>query len=340
MEIAHEGGGDRLTMARVRIFVPTYRRHNLLRGALDSLRAQSFTDWVAEVHNDDPSDDFPGRLAQEMADPRITSITHPRNLGATAAFNLFFQSAAEDFTSILEDDNVWAPDFLACMLAAAEIHPDAAIFWANMRVRAENPDGTLVDTGRTLWPVPDQPGVRRLAWGQPAQIIGALHSNGAMLVRQPLRTPLAVPDVPFAFIEPCRERMFPHPLVLVERPLATFTLTRATARSDSRAEHLEMQTMLAATFLRHASADPLHMTRVWQWACAQNPPCTAPLLAAGLHVPQARVFWKRCPFPRLLRFLASLVLRPRCLFALLASRQRHAPWWTFLETHTQDRFRQ
>ena len=60
-------------MARLRIFLLTYRRPHLLRRALNSLLEQSMTDWVCELHNDAPDDDSPRTLLDELApkDPRI-----------------------------------------------------------------------------------------------------------------------------------------------------------------------------------------------------------------------------------------------------------------------------
>src|SRR6266404_5854354 len=71
----------------VRVFVPTCRREHLLRRALTSLRAQTFQNWVCEVHNDDPGDDAPGSIVAALAAPRITLSQHQRNLGGTESFN-------------------------------------------------------------------------------------------------------------------------------------------------------------------------------------------------------------------------------------------------------------
>lgn len=46
-------------MAICRVYLCTYRRNNLLSRALNSLLAQTFKDWVCELHNDDPEDSFP-----------------------------------------------------------------------------------------------------------------------------------------------------------------------------------------------------------------------------------------------------------------------------------------
>ena len=139
-------------MAEVRIYLPTYRRPAMLARALASLRAQTFRDWVCEVHNDLPGDPEPARLVAALQDARFQVVEHPRNLGGTATFNLFFRPPEEPFYSLHEDDNLWEPAFLATMLATAAAHPSAAVYWANMRVAEELADGSLRDTGRTLWP--------------------------------------------------------------------------------------------------------------------------------------------------------------------------------------------
>lgn len=48
-----------MTKAKVKVFVPTFRRPDMLARALSSLEAQTYRDWVAEVHNDDPYDNQP-----------------------------------------------------------------------------------------------------------------------------------------------------------------------------------------------------------------------------------------------------------------------------------------
>jgi len=54
-------------MATIRVFVPTHRRARMLERALASLRAQTFRDWVCEVHNDAPDDDAPhGHLQSHL----------------------------------------------------------------------------------------------------------------------------------------------------------------------------------------------------------------------------------------------------------------------------------
>lgn len=92
-------------MPTVRVYLLTYRRGHLLPRALTSLRAQTFVDWVCELHNDDPTDEFPSKLVAETADPRIHYVPHESNLGPNRTFNLVFQPCAETYVCLLEDDN-------------------------------------------------------------------------------------------------------------------------------------------------------------------------------------------------------------------------------------------
>ncbi len=304
----------------------------MLARALASLRAQTCTDWICEVHNDLPGDPEPARLVAALGDPRFTVIEHAANLGGTGTFNLFFQPPAEAFYSLHEDDNLWEPEFLATMVATAAAHPDVAIFWANMRVAEEMPDGSLRDTGRTLWPV--TAGVRRFEWGQPEQVCGALHSNGAALFRSRPGDDFRIPTVPFGVIEPFRERMFPHPILLVTQPLATFTLTRETARSQDAAEWAEMQAMLAATFFTNHGWTEAEIEAHWQRARAQTPPATTALLLATFADPARGALRRHARLRDWWIVLRGFVRRPGLFFRLRQSRSRHADWWRFLRDHT------
>jgi len=326
-------------MATVRIFLPTYRRPQLLPRALASLRAQTFTDWVGELHNDDPADPAPARLVAQLADPRITLVNHHRNLGGTATFNHFFRAVPEPYYSMLEDDNWWEPDFLATMLATAAAHPAGTVFWANMRLWEELADGTWRDTGRLVWP---EAGTtpRIMSWGQTAQIGGALHSQGAALIRSRPGDHFATPPVPIAVVEPFRERMLPHPLVLVPQVLANFSQTLASARSRDAAEWAETQAMLAATFFQHCPWSAGKIATAWNEARAQSPPATTNLILAAIADPACRRLLRHAGWRDWFIVLRGFIRRPGLYFRLRRSRKTHADWWRFLEEHTARRWRE
>jgi Glycosyl transferase family 2 len=325
-------------MAVVRIFLPTYRRGQLLERAAESLLKQSFADWVCELHNDDPGDPGPGRLVERLGDARISLRQHSRNLGATATFNLFFLPIHEAFSSILEDDNWWEPDFLATLLETAAAHPDVTVFWANMRIWQEEPNGTWRDTGRLVQPYREGNAPRRIAWGQTAQLGGALHSNGAALIRSRADQQFVIPPVPLAVIEMFRERIFPHPMVFVPRPLANFSLTLQTARSPDRAEWAAMQALLAAAFLKHAHYDDSQLAALWQEARAEKPPRSTTLLLASLITPSGRRLRRPARVGDWLLLLRGALRRPAVLWRALNVRRGHQNWWDFLDRSTAARF--
>ncbi len=322
----------------MRVFVPTYRRPGLLPRALASLQAQTFPDWICEVHNDDPADPFPAELVTRLADPRITLVNHARNLGGTATFNLFFRATTEPFYSLLEDDNWWEPDFLATLLATAAAHPTVTVFWANMRIWDEQLDGSFRDTGRTVRPVTGEES-RPIPWGGCEQILGAVHSNGAALFRSRPGDDFSIPPVPFAVVEMFRERLFPYPLVFVPRPLAHFSVTRQSERSRNPAEWAVLQTMLAATFLKHAGCPPEVLDEIWSAARAARPPDTAALLFASMLEPGCRGLRRHARVVDWWRLFRSSVRRPAVFLAVLRSRRRHRDWWDWLDRHTAACFR-
>jgi Glycosyl transferase family 2 len=326
------------TNAVIRVFVPTYRRRALLPRALASLRAQTFKDWICEVHNDDPADSFPIELVKRLSDSRIELHQHERNLGAVATFNQFYRPILEPFFAVLEDDNWWESEFLATMLHNLSAHPDITLAWCNQKVWEELPDGLWRDTGQLVNP-PEEFGARRVEFGNARQIMGALHGNGAALVRSRADNTYETPmDWPFAAIEPLRERMIPHPLLYVPQPLAIFAKTLRTARSDSRAEWAIVQTMLAATFMKYAQYSDEQLARVFADARAKQPPQSGPLIFAALIEPRCRKLLKHSKPSDWLLLLRGVIRRPFVLWQVLRSRQCHLNWWSLLEQNTVERF--
>ncbi len=310
-------------MAQIRVFLCTYRRPHLLRRALASLLAQTFTDWVCELHNDAPGDDTPRAVLIEVAgnDPRISYHAHDRNWGAVATFNHAYAGAPEPFFSILEDDNWWQPTLLARLHAALLTHPEAELAWANLRFWREEADGHWTDLHRTLWPEVAIP-VVPIATPQLIQFDGPLHSNGAMLARSSstqsgrLITPLGIP---FSAMENMRERSFRPPLLLIPEPLANFALTIATSRHADLSGWIRTQTLMAAEFIRQIDLSPSDVARLWQSRRDARPRATGLLFLAGLLAAQPR-FLVHATFRDCLLFVASQLKRPRVAYAAL-----HAP---------------
>ena len=325
-------------IARVRVFLPTYRRHDLLPRALASLRAQTVDTWVCELHNDDPGDTFPARLLQQTADPRIQLRTHERNLGAIESFNLFYRPPPEPYYALLEDDNWWEPGFLETMLDAMDRHPAATLGWCNQHVWLEQPDGSWRHSGWWVNPAEPEAAPRLVSWGDFRQALGALHANGAMLVRSRNGTSYPTPAIPCAGVEPFRERLIPHPLLYVPAPLAHFAVTRQSARAGDLAEWSAFQTVLLGSFVRQARLDATGYHALWLHYHSQTPAPTGAFLFAGMLWRECRPFLGLARLRDWIRFLAGVAAHPIRAWAALRVTVRHPDWLEILDRNTAARF--
>ncbi|WP_088889461.1 glycosyltransferase family 2 protein [Leptolyngbya ohadii] len=325
-------------MAICRVYLTTYRRHRTLRRAVESLLNQTVTDWVCELHNDDPTDHFPRQLAEEIGDPRIQVIDHAENLGATRSFNLIFQPVAEEFISLLEDDNWWEPHFLETMIGTMRQFPDVQVSWANMRHWQETAEGNWIDTEKTTWNFPPTAAPQPFFWGHPRQLFSALHSNGAMLVRSQSARRYTIPDrTPFEGAEAVRERTFHFPILLVPQVCANFAITRQSSRSKDGIVWAQIQTLLAASFLKHVPLIPAELQQIWQQARSKTPKSTATLFFTAIACPFCRRILQFATLSDWLFFLAYCLKHPIATWRISQSIATYPELWQFLDDQTAAR---
>ena len=320
-------------MARVRIFLLTCHRPQLLPRALGSLLRQTLTDWVCELHNDAPEDESPRRIMAAMAagDPRLHYRPHDRNWGPVASFNHAFAGGPESYASILEDDNWWEPDFLGRTLAALESRPSAALAWANLRVWREQPDGSWGDTGRNVWQC--APGSPPRNFDRPValQAVDALHSNGAMVYRVANSARALVPPAtPFDIIEPVRERLLSGGLVFVPDTLANFAMGQTSSRSADRAAWLQSQLLVTASFFRRARLPSAAAAALWQSRRRLRPRSTDGLLLAALCGAAPRSWLRHSRPADWLHFLPRAVRRAGAVRRGLRFKRDQAELWRAL----------
>ena len=101
------------------IIVPIYNAAPYLRQCLDSLLAQTVTDWEA-ILVDDTSGDESAEIAAEYVrkDARFTLLQQPHNQGQSAARNRGLAQAKGEYVAFLDSDDWWEKDYLAQHLAA------------------------------------------------------------------------------------------------------------------------------------------------------------------------------------------------------------------------------
>jgi len=113
---------------KIAIVIPSYNAQKYLALTLDSVLAQSFSDWELVII-DDGSQDSTCEIAAAYAarDQRIR-VTHQRNGGVAVARQQGFALTSPQAEAIifLDNDDLWDPEMLATVAAVLEEHPEAA----------------------------------------------------------------------------------------------------------------------------------------------------------------------------------------------------------------------
>ncbi len=98
---------------KVHVRVPTYKRPDALRRALQSLQDQTQPNWVCEVF-DDCADASTAEVVDSLEDPRIRYVQNPKSLKASANIDQCFSKRnpfRAEYFCVLEDDNQLLPRF-------------------------------------------------------------------------------------------------------------------------------------------------------------------------------------------------------------------------------------
>jgi len=111
----------------VSVLVTAYNREAYIAEAIESVLAQTMTDFEVIV-SDDQSIDGTVRIVQEFArrDPRVRLSVNPRNLGDYGNRRQAASLARGRFLKYHDSDDVMYPHCLAVMVEALEKEPDAA----------------------------------------------------------------------------------------------------------------------------------------------------------------------------------------------------------------------
>lgn len=93
----------------ISVVIPTYRRPEKLKRAIETVRNQTYRQWELVIVNDAPGYDINSLLPD---DDRISLVQHDRNKGAPAARNTGIQVSEYKYLAFLDDDDIWKPEKL------------------------------------------------------------------------------------------------------------------------------------------------------------------------------------------------------------------------------------
>jgi glycosyltransferase involved in cell wall biosynthesis len=114
--------------------MPAYNVSQYIREALDSVFAQTFSDFEVIVINDGSPDTLELEKALEPYRESIVYVKHS-NRGLAGARNTGLGIAKGEFVALLDPDDAWFPEYLSVQLETIEsdpsvdvVYPDAVIF--------------------------------------------------------------------------------------------------------------------------------------------------------------------------------------------------------------------
>lgn len=119
----------------VTIGMPVYNGAKYIAEAIESILAQSFSDFELIIADNASTDETP-KICRHYADQddRIRIVRHPRNMGAAKNYNYLVNCASGQYFKWAAHDDLIEPDFLAaCLQGFERCGKDIVLVYPNSR---------------------------------------------------------------------------------------------------------------------------------------------------------------------------------------------------------------
>lgn len=112
----------------VSVIINCYNSEKYLRGTIDSLIAQTYTNWDA-IFWDNCSTDKTAEIINSYGDPRFRYFLAEKNTPLGEARNLAMEKVQGEYLCFLDSDDVWDRDFIDCCVGAASLSPSIGLIY-------------------------------------------------------------------------------------------------------------------------------------------------------------------------------------------------------------------
>jgi glycosyltransferase involved in cell wall biosynthesis len=141
------------------VVMPAYNARATIGSAIDSVLAQTRSDFELIIVDDGSTDDTADQVQPYLRDERVTFLSQS-NLGAAIARNLALTVARGTYASLLDSDDLWLPRYLEVMGAMLGADPGAAVAYTDAWVLDDRTRRVARITAKTPWhptSVPKEP---------------------------------------------------------------------------------------------------------------------------------------------------------------------------------------
>lgn len=101
----------------VSIIMPSYNTQKFIEETLDSVLAQTYTNWELIIVDDCSTDNTDEIVSPFLSDSRIIYIQNEKNSGAAVSRNRALREAKGKWIAFLDSDDLWTPDKLEKQIA-------------------------------------------------------------------------------------------------------------------------------------------------------------------------------------------------------------------------------
>jgi glycosyltransferase involved in cell wall biosynthesis len=138
------------------IVIPAYNAQRTIRAAIESVLAQTRSDFELIIVDDGSTDNTRASVEPYLRDRRVSLISQA-NRGQSSARNTAIAAAAGTYVSLLDHDDLWLPQYLEVMSDRFRADPSAGVAYTDAWVLDDETRKIARTTVMSAWHPPIAP---------------------------------------------------------------------------------------------------------------------------------------------------------------------------------------
>lgn len=117
----------------ISVVIPLYNKEKAVRATLESVLAQTYTDYEIVIVNDGSTDNSVSvieSIISSLSETKqsIIRLLSKQNGGVSSARNFGVEKSSGEYVAFLDADDLWTSDYLETLAALIRDYPDAALY--------------------------------------------------------------------------------------------------------------------------------------------------------------------------------------------------------------------